>query len=468
MDTRDEILTEAFLLRASPETVYEWLKNQPRPTTLSDFEWFRSSHPKKLELQLLERNNQIVDLALAAWGTHSITFAVLYQRWCSRAAVTAWPPKPSTFSYAILAAILSNAHAGGAIFNSVTASEASLPLNDANDEEYIEDPTPIGIPEEDFDWLIEHGDDNLLSLMHSTTAPKAHGLLIRCATKKGPYGRIEDKRWLKILSMLGRNKMLHKLSTTNDERPDLDHSRIHQHIVEAARISPKTRLAANIFWEIFYDMPTAATEKAYVEGADLNAAISAWDVELLNDQTEDWLADSDGMTPAERVQFHLLRHYDSRLNYRDLNSTSRAERLAAYARNPYGVVDGDEGGRGGLAAHLVVRDFKKYTERDGPAFKYAASFNRNIWRNREASAELLSRRILSFKNTDLFDMNHEAYLKTVSKEDELHSSELPEAIPPAVLAPTSRDVDTQKLVSVVNRLFWAVVIVGLFLVLRGL
>jgi len=43
-----------------------------------------------------------------------------------------------------------------------------------------------------------------------------------------------------------------------------------------------------------------------------------------------------------------------------------------------------------------------------------------------------------------------------------------QTIPPAFPAPTSRDVDTQKLVSVVNRLFWAVVIVGLFLVLRGL
>ena len=107
MDTKDEILTEAFLLRASPETVYEWLKAWPQRATEFLFFW-GNDIPKELELQLLGRKNEIVDLGLAAWATHDETFSILYQRWCARSVVAEWPPKRSTYSYAVLASLLAN------------------------------------------------------------------------------------------------------------------------------------------------------------------------------------------------------------------------------------------------------------------------------------------------------------------------------------------------------------------------
>ena len=206
MDTKDEILMEAFLLRASPETVYEWLKALPQRTPEKSF--WGTDIPKAIESQLLGRNNEIIDLGLAAWGTQDETLTTLYQRWCARSAVAAWPPQPSTFAYAVLAAILANVNAAGVIFGLVYKE-------DLVDKEYR-----APVHREDFDWLIEHGDDNLLFLMHSNIG-SAIGLLKRCAARSGAYGRIDDRRWLTILRRLGENKRLHVPAKEYDDSPDL-------------------------------------------------------------------------------------------------------------------------------------------------------------------------------------------------------------------------------------------------------
>lgn len=167
MDIKEAILSEAFLLRASPETVYEWLKAWPQRTP--EFSFWGNDIPKEIEFHLLGRRNEIVDLSLAAWGTQAETLAILYQRWCARSAVAAWPPQPSTFPYAVLAAILANVNAAGVIFDLVHMDFAWLTESD-KDNSLSRDlgSEPLkGIPKEDFDWLIEHGDDNLLSIMHS-------------------------------------------------------------------------------------------------------------------------------------------------------------------------------------------------------------------------------------------------------------------------------------------------------------
>ena len=369
MDTKESIISEAFLLRASPETVYEWLKTWPQ--RIPETNW--GNHiPKDLELQLLGRKNEIVDLGLAAWGTQGETLATLYQRWCARSATAAWPPQPSTFPYAVLAGILGNVNAAGVIFG--------LGLYDTDVK---------GIPNEDFDWLIEHGDDNLLSIMHRNIGP-AIGLLKKCSARSGTYGRIDDSRWLTTLAMLGHNKRLHVPAVEYDDGPDLTHGEIHQAFIEAARISPITSTASNIFWGILIDMPTTATEGAYINEEALNAAVSAWNVEILSSDQESFLhlSKSDALTPAERVQFHLLRHYRNWIHL-DPNDPNRVRRLAAYAKNP---VSGEHG--------LDIGNFQKYSDRDGPAFVYATSLNCHIWRNKGASEAMVAGKFPKPEDTD--------------------------------------------------------------------
>jgi hypothetical protein len=171
METIDEIRTAEYLLRASPETVYEWFKAWPQRTPETTFFGGRYV-PKDIEQKLLARKNEIVDLALAAWGTQSATIDSLYQRWCARSVVTDWPPQPSTYSYAVLASIFANVNT---VFVLPSHSSSST-----------------GIPTEDFDWLLEHSDfQGLFRLMHANIA-LGLGLLKLCAAKSGAYGRIDD------------------------------------------------------------------------------------------------------------------------------------------------------------------------------------------------------------------------------------------------------------------------------------
>lgn len=361
MEKIEEIRIAEYLLRASPETVYEWLKAWPQRTTEFSF-YFGNRIPEEIEQKLLVRNNEIVDLALSSWGTNDQTIETLYQRWCARSVVTDWPPKPSTYPYALIAAILANVNT-------------------------------LGIPTEDFDWLIEHGDDDLFRLMHYNIG-LGFRLLRQCAEKDGAYGRIDDNRWLFALAALGYNKGLHRVNTTDNDGPDLNHSDIHKAFVQAATISPKTSSAASVLGQLFINLPSAATDGAYVRNEALAAAVQAWNVEIIDDEKSEYSSlktyhEYDALTPSERVQFHLLRHYCLYLDL-DPDDPVRVRRLAAYSINP---VNGGKGWGTGyqneLQKHtgkgLDIESFQRYSERDGPAFMYANSFNGNIWGNKEVS-----------------------------------------------------------------------------------
>ncbi|MDP2231327.1 hypothetical protein [Methylotenera sp.] len=360
MQEIEEIRTAEYLLRASPETVYEWFKAQPQRTLESGY-FFGNDVPEEIEKKLLGRNNEIIDIALAAWGTNSETTVALYHRWCARSVVTDWPPQSSTYPYAILALTLANVNAPAAPW----WSNERIPTND-------------------FDWLIEYGDDDLFRLMHANIA-LGFVLLRHCANKYGAYGRIDERRWLFALQALGYNKVLHRIDKTDDEGPDLTHSDIHKSFVQAATISPKTVNAAGVLGELFEELPAAATEGAYVSDEALAAAVLAWDVEIPVDDENNYSSfqyyhKCDALTLSERVQFHLLRHYCSYFHL-DPDDPVRVRRLAAYSKSP---LNGGKGW-GNTGKGLDIESFQRYSERDGPAFMYANSFNKNIWCVKEAS-----------------------------------------------------------------------------------
>lgn len=355
MERIEGIRTAEYLLRASPETVYEWFKARPQRTPESSI-FSEIAIPEDIEQKLLTRNNEIVDLAIASWGTNSSTISTVYQRWCARSVVADWPPQSSTYPYAILAAILAN----------VNAAWMLLPI-------------------EDSDWLIEHSDNDLFGLMH-TNIGLGIGLLGRCAEKSGAYGRIEDDRWLFALQLLGYNKALHRIHKEYDDSPDLIHLNIHKSLVQAATVSPKTGDAAYVLAELFEELPSAATNKAYVSDEKLAAAVLAWDAEIPDDEKNNVYNKSDALRHSERIQFHLLKHYCHYVHL-DPDDPVRVRRLAGYSKNP---VNGGQGlgsptqnrytGKG-----LDIESFRRYSERDGPAFMYANSFNEYIWRNKVAS-----------------------------------------------------------------------------------
>lgn len=373
----DEIRTAEYLKRASPETVYEWLKAYPRREPEEDF--FFGRIPEIIEQKLLVRRDEIIDLALAAWSTHDATIDILYNRWCARSVSTDWPPQCSTYSYAILVSILANVNADLLILKGLNKENSVASMGD-------------------FDWLIEHCDTERFGLLRAMHGNPSLGreLLLRCAKKSGAYRRIDDNRWLNCLWMLGRNKHLNRKDTSDNEGPDLRHSDIHEAIVTAAAICPKTTHGAEKMADFLGYLPTSASDGAFINDGKLNAAVQAWDIEIINDAKEDKFSESDimrrwdGMTASERVQFHLLRHYCSYLHL-DPNDPLRARRLAAYSKNPVnGGQDFGPGYKGRLSdcngKGLDIEAFQRYSDRDGPAFMYANSLNENIWRDAESSA----------------------------------------------------------------------------------
>ena len=380
MDIKDEVVTEAFLARAAPEVVYEWLKAWPQRSADEYFYW--NDIPKSTELCLLERRNDIVDLALAAWGTQSETLAALYERWCAKSTDSVWPPTRPSMGYAVLVAILGNANSAGVLFGLVRSPDVrDMIVSDLKG--YSKAPTvsgkpPNGLTDDEFDWLIEHGGDEFLSILHKNIGP-AVGLLKQISEREGAYGRIDDSRWLTILAMIGHNERFRRANQDDFEGTDMLHHDDHQALVNAATICPKTSAGANVLWGIFIEMPTKATNGAYVGDESLAAALAAWP-DAVQDSGQSLIGDlseSDGMTHSERVRFHLLRHYCSSVKLNP-DDPERVRRLAAYAICPVSDSSG-----------LKVSSFAQYAERDGPAFMYAASFNAHIWRDQATDHAML-------------------------------------------------------------------------------
>lgn len=366
MDFKDAIIANGFLQYAAPETVFAWFEKHHNINNPNIY--LGSNIPKELERTLSARNDICIDMALAAWGDDCTTARVIYERHCSRKACsTQWPPAPSTNSYSILAALLAGKSAGVILFD---LGADSLPVADNNDE------TSADKPATHFDALIdrflETHDANLLALIHSNPWSGVQ-LLKLCANREGVYGRIFDEDWLQLLAYLGRNPGLQRIDTTDSESPDLQYWEIHKLFVHAITIAPKSDYGASAVWGLLIDMPTSATKGAY---PDLEKAIQAWnvDIEIEPEASNNYgcmsrdLAKEDGMTPSERVRFHLLRHYYHRET--SCSSNSRVHRLAAYATTE---VSDD-----------FIKNIHKYASLDGAAFFYATSFNSSIWNSSEA------------------------------------------------------------------------------------
>lgn len=369
MDTSEEIRTAEYLFHAAPETCYEWLKAWPKKAPSYYFNG--NNIPELIEQKLLSRKDEIIDLALAAWGTNSETIETIYKRWCARSASTDWPPQRYSYQYAILASLVANLNASSLIFKFSDAGETTA---------------------DDFGWLIENCDKDrfeLLELMHANEGV-GYGLLLRLAKKSGAYNRIDDDRWLRCLGILGNNKSLHRIETSNAaDGPDLLHWSIHESLVRAAIACPKTCDGASVIGGVFQWLPTTASTGAYIKDELLSEAVLAWNVEILcDDESNFWLKiyhKSDALTPSERVQFHLLRHYHSPFELNPDDSV-RVVRLAAYACSP--VNGGKRWGNRSTGQGLDAASFQKYSERDGPAFMYANSFNPHIWRDDTVSKPL--------------------------------------------------------------------------------
>ncbi len=350
----DEILDGAYLKRAPADAVYSWLKDSH--VDYDSRSVFFTGVAEEIESALLARNDETIDLGLARWATNPETVSSLFARWCT---YPAWPPRPDSFSYPVICAILSNA-------------SMHLPL-------LAEDSGPCGISREAFDWIVEHGDKELVHRMHSNDCVGL-ALIRKCCRREEIYAAIPDERWFQTLLALCSSKRFKRPPREYDDSPDMFHWDVHRGIVDAVLAAPKTLAASNVLWSVLNSIPPAIAKDAYIDDKALLSVVESWAIDI-EDVGSFSHHKSDSLTPGERVQFHLLRLYGSAVALNP-DDESRAYRLAAYSKC---YLSNTKRSKTEEFKRLKVEEFQKYSDRDGPAFVFAASFNGNIWGNDAAA-----------------------------------------------------------------------------------
>lgn len=364
----EAVRTAEFLSVETPTAVFHWLEGQPRrKPSQSIFGCPRIDIT--IERRLFERRDPLIDLALASWATQDETHLAIYTRHCGRSSNENWPPAEGSRSYDYLRALVSN----------TTVTLVPWGTNRGN--------FGGSIPDKDFEDLIEFCDLQTLKAMHWNFG-MAEGLLEVCAARYGPYGRMSDDRWLMCIGCLGHNEALHNPDTSNRDGADIGHMRVHENFLIAATLSPKTYESACVFGGLFENLPISATRNSYVKRDVLVECIASWEVDISEPKEAGFMtchSTKDGLTPAERVQFHVMRNYASPWDV-DPESSCRVDRLVSYAISPINggepvlskyAKQSERNGNG-----LDLKKLEHYSARDGAAFCYATAYNKYLWTNK--------------------------------------------------------------------------------------
>ncbi|WP_426110418.1 hypothetical protein [Massilia sp. PWRC2] len=377
---------------------------------------------------MLARRDETIDLGLARWANNPETLSTLFARWCGSPPGNYWAAQ-NTFAYPILCAILSNTSVVSLLFCQADSTD--------------------GISAEAFDWIVEHGDDELAKRMHSNDCVGLN-LIRKCCRREGIYAAIPDQRWLQILVYLSESKRFKRPAIEYDDSPDMFHWDVHRGIVDAVRSAPKTLEASNFLWGVLNRIPSKVAYDAYVSSKDLIAVVDLWEVDIADGGAYSHHKD-DALTAAERVQFNLLRLYGSSSDL-DPNNERRIVRLAAYSKC---YLSGSKG--------LKVEDFKKYSDRDGPAFVYAASFNPHIWQRPAAALAMSQGGFPSPEKSEYLHYNRPEYNEAPTAEYDA-GSDVGSEVPPGIGAPhllSTPDLYAQlseQLKSLKGWVFWAALI----------
>lgn len=430
----DDARTTEYLLRATPTQVFDWMQSQPRRKPSAGLH-SSSSVPAAAEISLVSRCDELIDLALASWGNCDEALKQIYLRRCGRSAVATWPPDEGTYAYTILLSLLANDWIRMSPWKLGDFSSVCV------------------LPAADIEWLIEFGDTECLRAIHRNFG-MAIGLLCSCSSRFGPYGRMNDDQWLRCIALLGSNEALHVEEDSNDGGPDTLHWDIHKAFVEAAIVCPKTPVGAIVLGKLFQNLPTKASANTHIDRDLLIRAVDSWNAPISADDEDAQRGfligpEYDGLGLGERIQFHLLRHYEHCWNI-DPDDDSRIKRLCAYAISPVNagapVLTNDAVGRG-----LHIDRIADYSAKDGPAFIYASSFNKYIWGNPHCS-ELFNKRTWSFDghmNSTNLDMPSDSYY-ILSNREEIEKEAQRERIESEAEAEPLQSLD-ERTISIDNR-----------------
>lgn len=337
-EEQERLILEARLLASSPEAVFEELKKlsakiRAQPLWTGD---------DKYEVRLIDRNDRLINLGLATYGTNKEVLKALYKHGLEPAQDEA----DASYKEGLRIGFLSNATITVAHFlvhfpDQIIGPEETLRVvNEASDNEvaaFIQNPK---ISDKLLEWLYE---------------------------RKGPFADTPEERWQRLIYMSASNA---RLVTNHDspDGPDMGHYRIHKSIFGLLETAP-----VNYRWlRVLYHLLDKSDFQHAHTAERIDHVLARW--AQLPISKEDSLGEGYFTMLNIRDEFRCLiaalhgRGFAEKkmVLHGDRNADDVALRCAYYAK-----------------ANLSAKDMKAGHKKDGGVFTFAAMLNPLVHQKRE-------------------------------------------------------------------------------------
>jgi hypothetical protein len=208
-EEQQNLMREARLLSSNPEAVVEELKALSARTRAQP--WW-NSYGDKYEISLFNRNERLINLGLAAYGTNKEVLKALYKHGLEPAE----DASDATYKEGLRIGSLSNS----------TAPEASIIFNFPQDIVGAEETQRV---------LTEATGNEIAALIQN---PKVSDDLLEMLFKRGGvFAEIAEDRWQQLIYMSALNARL-VTEYENPDSPDVGHYAIHKAIFLLLEIAP--------------------------------------------------------------------------------------------------------------------------------------------------------------------------------------------------------------------------------------
>jgi hypothetical protein len=374
----EAVQREALFAHARATEIHMLYRERSRPDPTAEFyDLFGGGRiSERAERILVDRNDSLIDTALALWGENDDTCRRIYLRWFSEEA--SWPPQENTAAHRVLHSLLSNR------FHPLTQL-----LRNRRPDDYFQRETirlKEGGPQEENPKLLS--DERLAAALsvNDSAYLAALGLNPACLSDElsrfpqpgSVYQALSPLAQARCLKYFSENERFRRLRSDGYEGPDFDHNETHRSFLNAIAALSKEDIGAAVLCSALEALPRSATHGAWLND-EAAGAVAAWsfDLPIENDSNKrhwEWQRVGDDLTPTERIRFHIWRHYPDEDSFSP-NDPDKVRRMAFYATAKMKKRSiGSE-----RKQVMKYDDITRYALRDGANFKYAASYNPHIW-----------------------------------------------------------------------------------------
>jgi hypothetical protein len=329
-EEQERLTQEARLNAASPEEVYRELK-RTAPKSLIE----RLGRDKALEVGLVERNDPLINLGLASYGTNEEVFMALYKHGLEKPADAA----DERYKLGLRIGCLSN--------RSLSAAH------------WVRDfPRSLIGPEEIHRVLAAGEDAEAEALICNPSV--SDKLLEELYKRTDAFATLPEERWLKLIYLSGKNERL-VTNEDNYDGPDMGHRRFNDAIFQLLETAP----VHNHWLHALYNLLDHLDFQHVAHPETIEAVLSRW--AKLDDKIEGYFT-----TLSLKDEFRCLvaalygsTWSNSKSTVQGSPSAKDVAMRCAYYGN----------------AQLTAQQMKAGYRRDGFVYVFATMYNKNLFSN---------------------------------------------------------------------------------------